>query len=62
VIFGTWRHHPAYPQAGVASLTGTAVRCGYLRHQWEGFRRLGAAVSRLFDRRRPGFIAAFPAE
>jgi hypothetical protein len=38
------------------------VRCGYLRHQWEGFRRLGAAFVRLFDRHHPGFVAAFPAE
>jgi len=61
VIFGTRRRDgAAYPGTGVASLTGSAVRCGYLRHQWEGFRRLGAALARLVDRRRPGFVAAFP--
>ncbi|HTQ34570.1 MAG TPA: sterol desaturase family protein [Stellaceae bacterium] len=63
VIFGTWRQtDDAYPDTGVASLTGPRVRCGYLRHQWEGFRRLGAALGHLVDRRRPSFVAAFPAE
>ncbi|HZK90839.1 MAG TPA: sterol desaturase family protein [Stellaceae bacterium] len=62
VIFGTWRPEAAYPQTGVASLTGPAVRCGYLRHQWEGFRRLSAALVQIVDRRRPGFAAALPAE
>jgi sterol desaturase/sphingolipid hydroxylase (fatty acid hydroxylase superfamily) len=59
VIFGTWRHDAAFPQTGVASLAGPQVRCGYLRHQLEGFRRLGAALAPLVDRRRPGFAAAF---
>jgi hypothetical protein len=40
-------------------LAGPEVRCGYLRHQLEGFRRLGAALAPLIDRRRPGFVAAF---
>jgi sterol desaturase/sphingolipid hydroxylase (fatty acid hydroxylase superfamily) len=63
VIFGTWRHNDAaYPQTGVASLTGVTVPYGYLRHQWEGFRRLAAAVAHLVNRRQPGFIAALPAE
>ena len=62
VIFGTWRRDAAYPETGVASLAGPAVRCGYLRHQWEGFRRLGVAIAHLVNRRRPDFIAAFPAE
>jgi sterol desaturase/sphingolipid hydroxylase (fatty acid hydroxylase superfamily) len=63
VIFGTWRHDgdTVYPQTGVASLTGSAVRCGYLRHQWEGFRRLFATFQHLVNRRRPDFVAAFPA-
>jgi sterol desaturase/sphingolipid hydroxylase (fatty acid hydroxylase superfamily) len=58
VIFGTWQREPAYPATGVASLAGAQVRCGYLRHQLEGFRRLGAVLARLVDRRRPGFAAA----
>lgn len=62
VIFGTRRRGDTYPRTGVASLTGPAIRAGYLRHQWEGFRRLAAALGRLVDRRRTGFIAAFPAE
>jgi sterol desaturase/sphingolipid hydroxylase (fatty acid hydroxylase superfamily) len=62
VIFGTRRRDARFPQTGVASLTGLAIDCGYLRHQWEGFRRLFAALGRLVDRRRAGFIAAFPAE
>lgn len=63
MIFGTWRRDPAaYPQTGVAELAGEQVRCGYLRHQLEGFRRLGAALVRIVDRRRPGFVAAFPGE
>jgi hypothetical protein len=40
-------------------LAGPEVRCGYLRHQLEGFRRLGAAITHVVDRRRPGFVAAF---
>ncbi len=59
VIFGTWRRDAAFPRTGVAMLAGPEVRCGYLRHQLEGFRRLGAALAHLADRRRPGFIAAF---
>jgi len=59
VIFGTWRPSARFPPTGVAALTGRAVRCGYLAHQWEGCRRLGAALAHTFDRRRPGFVAAF---
>jgi sterol desaturase/sphingolipid hydroxylase (fatty acid hydroxylase superfamily) len=62
VIFGTWRREPGFPNTGVASLIGPAVRCGYLRHQWEGFRRLFAALGHTIDRRRAGFVAAFPAD
>jgi sterol desaturase/sphingolipid hydroxylase (fatty acid hydroxylase superfamily) len=62
VIFGTWRHDPAYPGTGVAALDGAAAQGGYLAHQLDGFRRLGAALGRLLDRRRPGFVAAFPGE
>jgi sterol desaturase/sphingolipid hydroxylase (fatty acid hydroxylase superfamily) len=62
VIFGTARREAVYPATGVASLGGAAVRCGYLRHQWEGFRRLGAVLTHLVNRRRPDFVAAFPAE
>ena len=62
VIFGTWRRDPAFPPTGVASLAGSAVRCGYLSHQLEGLRRLGAELARLADRRRPGFVAAFSRE
>jgi sterol desaturase/sphingolipid hydroxylase (fatty acid hydroxylase superfamily) len=59
LIFGTWSRKAEYPATGVASLAGAQVRCGYLRHQLEGFRRLSAALAHLLDRRRPGFIAAF---
>ncbi len=62
VIFGTWRRGADYPQTGVAALAGRAVRCGYLAHQFEGFRRLGAAMLHFFDRRRSGFVAAFSAD
>jgi sterol desaturase/sphingolipid hydroxylase (fatty acid hydroxylase superfamily) len=62
VIFGTWRRDRVFPPTGVATLTGPAVRCGYLRHQLEGLRRLGAALRHLADRRRPGFAAAFSRE
>jgi hypothetical protein len=63
VIFGTWRRGGAlYPATGVAALSGEPVRCGYFRHQIEGFRRLGAALGHLVSRRRPGFVAAFPGE
>ena len=58
VLFGTWRHGAEFPQTGVATLVGRAVRCGYLAHQWEGFRRLGAVLIHAIDRRRPGFAAA----
>jgi sterol desaturase/sphingolipid hydroxylase (fatty acid hydroxylase superfamily) len=59
IVFGTWRRGADFPRTGVAMLAGPEVRCGYLRHQLEGFRRLGAALGHLADRRRPGFIAAF---
>ncbi|HXP03221.1 MAG TPA: sterol desaturase family protein [Stellaceae bacterium] len=59
VIFGTWRRGADFPQTGVAALAGRAVRCGYLEHQLEGFRRLGAVMTHFLNRRRPGFIAAF---
>jgi sterol desaturase/sphingolipid hydroxylase (fatty acid hydroxylase superfamily) len=62
VLFGTCRHEPAFPPTGVAALSGTAVSCGYLRHQLEGVRRLAAALRRLADRRQPGFVAAFARE
>ena len=62
VIFGTWRRDPAFPPTGVMTLFGPAVRCGYLRHQLEGLRRLGAALRHLADHRRPGFVAAFSRE
>jgi sterol desaturase/sphingolipid hydroxylase (fatty acid hydroxylase superfamily) len=65
VVFGTWRPAPydlslAFPATGVAKLDGSRVRCGYLAHQVEGLRRLGAELRRLVNRRRPGFVAAFP--
>jgi sterol desaturase/sphingolipid hydroxylase (fatty acid hydroxylase superfamily) len=59
MIFGTWRPSADFPPTGVAQLAGRPVRCGYLQHQLEGFRRLGAAVAHFIDRRRPGFAAAF---
>jgi hypothetical protein len=59
VIFGTWRRDAEFPRTGVAMLAGPEIRCGYLRHQLEGFRRLGAALGHFVDRRRPGFVAAF---
>ena len=62
VIFATRRSDPAFPPTGVASLAGPAVRCGYLSHQIEGLRRLGAELARLADRRRPGFVAALSRE
>jgi len=61
VIFGTWRRIDEFPQTGVAALDGPAVRCGYLAHQVEGFRRLGAVLMHACNRRSPGFAAAFPA-
>lgn len=60
IIFGTWRREPSFPPTGVARLAGSAISCGYLRHQCEGLRRLGAELARLADSGRPGFIAAFP--
>jgi sterol desaturase/sphingolipid hydroxylase (fatty acid hydroxylase superfamily) len=62
IIFGTWRRDAEFPRTGVARLAGPEVRCGYLRHQLEGFRRLGAALGHMADRRRPGFVAAFVAQ
>ena len=62
VIFGTWRRDPVFPPTGVATLSGPAVRCGYLRHQLEGLRRLGAALRHLANRRQPGFVAALSRE
>jgi sterol desaturase/sphingolipid hydroxylase (fatty acid hydroxylase superfamily) len=65
MLFGTWRparkgQGPEFPPTGVAALDGGGVRCGYLRHQFEGLRRLGAELARLIDPPRPGFAAAFP--
>ena len=62
VIFGTRRRDTAFPPTGVEGLAGSVVRCGYLRHQLEGLRRLGAALRHLADRRRPGFVAALSRE
>ena len=62
ILFGTWRRDRDFPRTGVAALAGAAVRCGYLRHQLEGFRRLGAELVRVADRRRPGFVAALSRE
>jgi sterol desaturase/sphingolipid hydroxylase (fatty acid hydroxylase superfamily) len=59
VLFGTWRHKAGFPRTGVAALSGQTVRCGYLAHQREGFRRLWAVMIHAVDRRRPGFVAAF---
>jgi sterol desaturase/sphingolipid hydroxylase (fatty acid hydroxylase superfamily) len=59
VIFGTWRRSSDFPATGVAALDGDSVCCGYFHHQWEGLRRLGAAMGRSADSRRPGFAAAF---
>ena len=61
-LFGTRRRDPAFPPTGVANLSGPEVRCGYLRHQLEGVRRLLAALARLADRRRSGFVAALSRE
>lgn len=62
VIFGTWRRQTDFPRTGVATLDGAAYRCGYLRHQLEGLRRLGAELRRLVKPGRPGFVAAFQRE
>lgn len=60
VIFGTWRRDSGYPPTGVAALdSDAAVRCGYLRHQLEGLRQLGAELAPIIDKRQPGFAAAF---
>jgi sterol desaturase/sphingolipid hydroxylase (fatty acid hydroxylase superfamily) len=59
VLFRTRRSDRAFPATGVASLAGEAVSCGYVSHQLEGFRRLGAVVVHWFDHRRPGFAAEF---
>ena len=59
VIFGTWRRDQVFAETGVAELAGAQVSCGFLRHQLEGFRRFGAELAHLVDRRRPGFAAAF---
>lgn len=63
VIFGTWRRAEAglagFPPTGVVALGGEAARCGYLRHQLDGLRRLGAELARLADHSSPGFAAAF---
>ena len=56
-LFGTMRHDPEFPRTGVDALVGRPVRCGYLEHQVEGFRRLGAALLHLVSRRHPGFVA-----
>jgi sterol desaturase/sphingolipid hydroxylase (fatty acid hydroxylase superfamily) len=62
IVFGTWRRDRVFPRTGVAELAGPPIRCGYLRHQLEGLRRLGAELARFADRRRPGFVAALPRE
>jgi sterol desaturase/sphingolipid hydroxylase (fatty acid hydroxylase superfamily) len=62
VIFRTRRPDQLFLPTGVAALDGQAVRCGYLAHQLEGFRRLGRALLHRVNRRRPDFAAAFPAE
>jgi sterol desaturase/sphingolipid hydroxylase (fatty acid hydroxylase superfamily) len=62
IIFGTWRRDRGFPRTGVAELAGPAIRYGYLRHQLEGLRRLGAALARIANRRRPGFVAALSRE
>jgi hypothetical protein len=58
-MFGTRRRDAEYPATGVAALAGPETQCGYLRHQLEGFRRLGAALRPWANRRHPGFVAAF---
>lgn len=60
-LFGTARLDPGFSRTGVAQLSGQAVSCGYLAHQFEGFRRIGAAVVGAVSRR-PGFVAAFGRE
>jgi sterol desaturase/sphingolipid hydroxylase (fatty acid hydroxylase superfamily) len=62
VIFGTRRRDLDFPRTGVATLDGAAYRCGYLRHQLQGFRRLGSELRRLLNPRQPGFVAAFQRE
>jgi sterol desaturase/sphingolipid hydroxylase (fatty acid hydroxylase superfamily) len=58
-LFRTRRIDRDFPTTGVADLAGEAVSCGYVRHQFEGFRRLGSVIAQRFDRRRPGFAAGF---
>jgi len=62
VLFGTRRRDSDFLPTGIAALAGPQIRCGYLRHQLEGLRRLHAALARLANRRRPGFAAAFSRE
>lgn len=62
VLFGTWRPGSEFPRTGVSALNGSVVQYGYLRHQFEGFRRLWAVFVHSLDRRRPGFSAAFLVE
>jgi sterol desaturase/sphingolipid hydroxylase (fatty acid hydroxylase superfamily) len=62
VIFRTRRPDQLFLPTGVAALDGQVVRCGYLAHQVEGFRRLGRALLHHVNRRRPDFAAAFPAK
>jgi sterol desaturase/sphingolipid hydroxylase (fatty acid hydroxylase superfamily) len=50
VLFGTWRHDAAFPATGVAGLAGPEIRAGYLRHQWEGCRRLWGELARATGR------------
>jgi len=59
MMFGTRRRETAFPPTGVANLSGSAVRVGYLRHQLDGFRRLGMELARIVGLRRSGFAAAF---
>ena len=63
ILFATCRRTEpgaaGFPPTGVAALDGKAVGCGYLRHQLEGLRRLGAELARFADHSRPGFAAAF---
>ncbi len=61
-LFRTARRTGQFLPTGVAALSGRAIRCGYLAHQVEGFRRLGHALAHLFSRCHPGFVAAFRTE
>jgi len=62
VVFRTRRADAVFLPTGVAALDGRIVRCGYLAHQFEGFRRLGRALLHRVNRRHPDFAASFPAE